>query len=215
MNQLNAVIVKDNLTQCVLVFGEKCNQEILEVTPIEKPKRFKSIIKAAGLDSNGHIVCMLDLGAFVQNLDNKETLKKSPNLQVVNKKLIENRKAKVLIADDSSSVRKFIGDVLANLNIETQLASDGAEALNKLNKFDADLIIADLDMPNLSGLELVSSLKQNESFKSIPLIVLCNRNNTKDKDLAINSGAEAFLFKPFKESDLKQLIFDYIEISIK
>jgi two-component system chemotaxis response regulator CheY len=104
----------------------------------------------------------------------------------------------VLIVEDSVVVIKFLTIALRNAGYRVKTASDGFEALEKAIKEDIDLIITDLNMPEMDGITLLKNLKENDDTKKIPVILISS--NTPEKNEI--SGSFAFLQKPFKEEEI-------------
>ncbi len=104
----------------------------------------------------------------------------------------------VLIVEDSIVVTKFLAVVFKNAGFRVKTASDGFEALEKAIKDDINLIVTDLNMPQMDGITLLKNLKENEDTKKIPVILMSS--NTPDKKEI--SGSYAFLQKPFKENEI-------------
>ncbi len=108
----------------------------------------------------------------------------------------------VIIADDSISVRKFVGRMLEKAGYRVLLASDGLEAAELVAQSGAHLIITDLEMPRMNGYELMSHLRQNPETRRIPTMVVTSRAGAKHRDRALKEGAVAFLTKPVQEEQL-------------
>ena len=111
----------------------------------------------------------------------------------------------VLIIDYSPTLRTMVSFALkkiADFKRELQ-AADGLEGLDALAKHRVDLVICDVNMPNMNGLELLKSLKGDEKLKSIPVIMLTTEGKEDDRDRAMKLGADAYLSKPFKPLALK------------
>lgn len=107
----------------------------------------------------------------------------------------------VLIVEDSVVVVKFLTVVFKNVGFRVKTASDGFEALEKAIKDDINLIVTDLNMPQMDGITLLKNLKENEDTKKIPVILMSS--NVPDKNEI--SGSFAFLQKPFKESEMVEI----------
>ena len=107
----------------------------------------------------------------------------------------------VLIVEDSVVVVKFLTIVFKNIGFRVKTASDGFEALEKAIKDDINLIVTDLNMPQMDGITLLKNLKENEDTKKIPVILMSS--NVPDKNEI--SGSFAFLQKPFKESEMVEI----------
>jgi chemosensory pili system protein ChpA (sensor histidine kinase/response regulator) len=108
----------------------------------------------------------------------------------------------VVVADDSISVRKFVGRILEKAGYRVRLASDGLEAAELVAQSGAHLMITDLEMPRMNGYELMSHLRQNPDWRRIPVLVVTSRAGAKHRDRALKEGAVAFLTKPVQEDQL-------------
>lgn len=118
----------------------------------------------------------------------------------------QSDKIKILIVDDDASVRKYLKQILTNIFIETEMASDGFEAGKKLIQFQPDLIILDLYMPNIDGFKLCSDVKQDPSTKEIKILALSGHGTQENKDRILSSGADAFLSKAASKKDILDCI---------
>ncbi len=105
----------------------------------------------------------------------------------------------VVLADDSISVRKFVGRMLEKAGYRVLLAADGMEALELVAQTRCDLVITDLEMPRTNGYELLAHLRQDPATRSIPVMVVTSRAGAKHRDRAMKEGAAAFLTKPVQE----------------
>jgi chemosensory pili system protein ChpA (sensor histidine kinase/response regulator) len=108
----------------------------------------------------------------------------------------------VVLADDSISVRKFVGNMLEKAGYRVRLASDGLEALEIASQVRCDLIISDLEMPRTNGYELLAHLRQDEKTRKLPVMIVTSRAGAKHRDRAVKDGAAAFLTKPVQEDQL-------------
>ena len=108
----------------------------------------------------------------------------------------------VVVADDSISVRKFVGRMLEKAGFRVRLASDGLEASEIIAQSGCHLIVTDLEMPRMNGYELMAHLRQNPITRRIPVLVVTSRAGAKHRDRAMKEGASAFLTKPVQEDQL-------------
>ena len=104
---------------------------------------------------------------------------------------------KILIVDDSVTVRKLLIHTLKPRNYTCVEACDGFDALEKL-AFNPDirLVISDLNMPNMDGIELVGNIRQNLDYQDLPIIMLTTEDNPESRQLAHRAGANLYLVKP-------------------
>lgn len=123
---------------------------------------------------------------------------------------IVEREKIVVLADDSISVRKFVGRMLEKAGYRVKLASDGLEALELVTQGGCDLVITDLEMPRTNGYELMMHLRQNPETANIPIMVVTSRAGAKHRDRALKEGGSAFMVKPVQEdqfvAQVQQLI---------
>ena len=112
------------------------------------------------------------------------------------------RQPKILVVDDDLALLRMLEKLMSPIGKVT-CATDGQEALDFLTEgVMPDLIITDLMMPRMDGLQLVDELRSNSKFKNIPVIMLTAKGTPKDVITGINKGARHYLVKPFKNKDL-------------
>jgi chemosensory pili system protein ChpA (sensor histidine kinase/response regulator) len=104
--------------------------------------------------------------------------------------------------DDSISIRKYVQRFLDRSGYEVDTATDGMNALDVLSKAKYDAVITDLEMPVMHGYDLISEMKRNPVFSTIPIIVLTSRAGEKHRQKAIDMGAQDYLVKPFEEQEM-------------
>jgi len=112
----------------------------------------------------------------------------------------------VVVADDSISVRKFVGRMLEKNGYRVILASDGLEAAELIAQHGCHLVITDLEMPRMTGYELMAQLRQSPTTRRIPVMVVTSRAGAKHRDRALKEGAVAFLTKPVQEDQLTEAV---------
>jgi chemosensory pili system protein ChpA (sensor histidine kinase/response regulator) len=108
----------------------------------------------------------------------------------------------IVVADDSISVRKFVGRMLEKNGYRVKLASDGMEAAELVAQHGCHLVITDLEMPRMTGYELIVQLRQSPATRRIPVMVVTSRAGAKHRDRALKEGASSFLTKPVQEDQL-------------
>lgn len=110
--------------------------------------------------------------------------------------------ARVLIADDEPAIAMSLEFLLKNSGYETQIARDGEEALRAVDSFSPDLIVLDLMLPRLSGLEVCRTLRADARFAAIKVLMLTARGGTTDFARGRDVGVDAYQVKPFSTHDL-------------
>jgi two-component system chemotaxis response regulator CheY len=117
-------------------------------------------------------------------------------------------KKKILIADDSPTIRKFVAFSLKALGYEVIAACDGMEAVELLPTSNIDLIITDLNMPNMDGFELIETVRGYD--KDIPIIILSSLKGSAEVDRGLSSGANSYMVKPFDPKRIQYEVAKYI-----
>ncbi|MCP4752954.1 MAG: response regulator [Proteobacteria bacterium] len=112
----------------------------------------------------------------------------------------------ILTVDDSASVRQMVAFTLKNEGYEIMEAVDGVDALAKLEEKPADMVLTDLNMPNMDGIELIKNLRANPNFKFIPIIFLTTESQAEKKQAGKAAGATGWIVKPFKPEQLVGVI---------
>jgi two-component system chemotaxis response regulator CheY len=121
---------------------------------------------------------------------------------------------RILIADDSPAVRALVAAELADVTgFQLERASSGLEAIKLLSTMEIDLVLADVHMPEINGLELVRFIKSDARLSHIPVIVMSTEADDTDRQRTLALGADAYLAKPFTAEHLQRLIRKYIVIS--
>ncbi len=115
---------------------------------------------------------------------------------------MQTRKPRVLVVDDSISIRKYVQRFLDRSGYDVETATDGMNALEIMTKSKFDAVITDLEMPVMHGYDLIAEMKRNPVFMSIPIIVLTSRAGEKHRQKAIDMGAQDYLVKPFEEQEM-------------
>jgi two-component system, chemotaxis family, chemotaxis protein CheY len=116
----------------------------------------------------------------------------------------------ILIVDDSATVRKFVAVSLGMQGFNVVAACDGMDALEKMPQSNFDLIITDLNMPNMDGFGLIKALRENDQYKSLPIIILTSLTDQGSKDLGVELGASSYLIKPFSLEKIQYEVTKYI-----
>ena len=117
----------------------------------------------------------------------------------------------ILIADDSSTMRAMLVAIVETLgDYHVVEASSGFEALRLLPRDHVDLILTDINMPDINGLELISYLRANPNYKNIPVFIISTEGSAKDIEKGKQLGADEYLVKPFSPATLQQLINQYL-----
>ncbi|TMK45299.1 MAG: response regulator transcription factor, partial [Actinobacteria bacterium] len=109
------------------------------------------------------------------------------------------KKGRVLVVDDERAIRRAVSRALASRGFLVDVAADGEEALGSVRTFDPDLMVLDLNLPELGGLEVCRRVR---AWSAVPILVLSVREEEADKVAALDLGADDYLTKPFGVDEL-------------
>ncbi|HVH18843.1 MAG TPA: response regulator [Myxococcota bacterium] len=114
---------------------------------------------------------------------------------------------RILIVEDSPTMRALLASALEELegSVKITEAESGFEALRVLPRERWDLIVTDVNMPDINGLELVSFVKGNDAYRGVPLIIVSTEGSERDRAKGLELGADAYLVKPFEPADLREI----------
>jgi len=118
----------------------------------------------------------------------------------------------ILIVEDSPTMRALLTSALEALETPVKVteAESGFEALRLLPRNSYDLIVTDINMPDINGLELISFVRNNASYRTIPLVIVSTEGSERDRDKGVGLGADAYLVKPFEPGELRDVVRDLL-----
>ncbi len=128
---------------------------------------------------------------------------------------MEFKKPTILVVDDMTTTLLLIHDLLKD-TYEVKIAKSGAKALEILESpNDIDLILLDIEMPDINGYDVCRRIKNNETIKNIPIIFITGRTSQEDEEYGLNLGAIDYITKPFNKAIVKLRIKNYLDLKIK
>jgi two-component system, chemotaxis family, chemotaxis protein CheY len=119
----------------------------------------------------------------------------------------------VLIVDDSAAIRKILQRVLAQTDVQLGSvveAADGVEALERLKAGKVDLVLSDINMPNMDGIELLTHIRAKPEWKSIPVVMITTEGSQQKVLEAVELGAAGYVRKPFTADQIKEKLVGLI-----
>jgi len=119
---------------------------------------------------------------------------------------------RVLVVEDSQTMREWIGAALeeGDQALKVDLATSGFEALRLLPRQTYDLVITDINMPDIHGLELISFIRRDPRHAGVPLVIVSTESGEEDRRRGLALGANAYLVKPFAAQELLRVVEDLL-----
>jgi len=113
---------------------------------------------------------------------------------------------RLMTVDDSQTVRQALEMILTEAGYEVVEAVDGLDALGKWEECPVDMLITDLHMPNLNGIELIKKIRQKPGSKFVPIIMLTSESQPEMKEEGKKAGASGWIVKPFSPEQLLEIV---------
>ena len=212
------VVANTGNRQIGLVVEEVLGKDEIVIKNLGEYLRRVKLFPGTTIAPDGSLILLIDLNRMVATEPNeRRTLQASasaarifaPGSEAVARGTIPTdaidrveHERVIVVADDSISVRKFVGRMLEKNGYRVKLAADGLEAAELVAQHGCHLVITDLEMPRMTGYELMVQLRQSPTTRRIPVMVVTSRAGAKHRDRAIKEGAVSFLTKPVQEDQL-------------
>jgi chemosensory pili system protein ChpA (sensor histidine kinase/response regulator) len=186
--------------KCALVVDEIVKPEEIVIKPLGHPLKERPELLGATILGNGTVVPVLDLVHLIDSRKEKSVKISSAPVQAA--------KTTVMIVDDSPSVRHVNSRLVRANNWEPVVAKDGSEALETLLTMSElpDVVLTDVEMPEMDGYELLAMIKQNDLLKHLPVVMITSRSSEKHKAKAVELGVSEYLNKPYEDAQLISII---------
>jgi len=157
-------------------------------------------VAGIGLTGNGAVIPLLDIAELART-PRDHAMRAAAEARSQAK---EMRRSRVLIVDDSMSVRRAVATLLEDHGYEVALARDGLEAVKSMDVSRPDVVLTDLEMPNMNGLELTAHVRSRPELAELPVIMITSRSMDKHRRQAMASGVNTYLTKPYTDQELLQ-----------
>ncbi|HEV2036394.1 MAG TPA: response regulator [Candidatus Dormibacteraeota bacterium] len=161
------------------------------------------VISGASVEPNGSILLVLDVVALVERAQHFV----EPAVAIAQESEQAPRAPSVMVVDDSLMVRELQRSILERAGYEVRTANDGREALAMLAEHLPDLVVTDIEMPNVDGIELTTSIRSHPRLANIPVLVVTSRTSEEDHQRGLDAGADALIVKTaFDEAGLLEAV---------
>jgi chemosensory pili system protein ChpA (sensor histidine kinase/response regulator) len=157
-------------------------------------------VSGIGLSGDGSIIPLLDIAELARS-PREHALRAAAEAR---SQAHAVRRSRVLVVDDSLSVRRAVGTLLEDQGYDVTLARDGLEAVKAIDVARPDVVLTDLEMPNMNGLELTAHLRSKSALAGLPVIMITSRSMDKHRRQAMSVGVNVYLTKPYTDLELLQ-----------
>ncbi len=191
---VKTIIISDRMNKFGFVVDEVLGERELVIRPLDLRLGKIQNISAVAIMENSLPVIILDADDIVRSVDNIISGTHLSHIKKAVTKSVIMRK-KILVVDDSLTVREVERRLLENAGYDVTTAVDGMDGWNLVQKRSFDLIISDIDMPRMNGIQFVSTIKGDKKYKDIPIIIISYKDREEDKIRGLNAGANHYLTK--------------------
>jgi two-component system, chemotaxis family, sensor histidine kinase and response regulator WspE len=208
---VSALIIGGGDDRCGLIVDRICGEEDLVVRPLDPRLGAVPHIAAAAIRSDGMPVFVLDIEDLLRSL--KQSLQGGRLLGLASQQGAATKKARlrVLVVDDSITVREVERQLLIRRGYDVDVAVDGREGFSALRAGSYDLMVTDVDMPRMTGIELIRAVRREPKFADLPIIIVSYKDREEDRLLGLEAGASAYLTKSsFQDDSLIRMVEDLI-----
>lgn len=207
---LPVMVISDNLNRYGLIVDRFIAQRDLVVHPLDFRLGKVANINAGAILEDGSPLLLLDVEDLVRSIDNlltQGTLKKVGR----NETTTAVRKKRILVVDDSVTVREVERRLLENRGYEVTVAVDGADGWNTLQLQEFAMVVSDVDMPRMTGIELVRKIKAHSVLKDIPVVIVSYKDRDDERVKGLEAGADDYLAKSsFHDDRLLETVLNLI-----
>ncbi|MCF6186368.1 MAG: hybrid sensor histidine kinase/response regulator [Desulfobulbaceae bacterium] len=207
---LPVLVISDRHNRYGLIVDAFIGIRDLVVHPLDKRLQKVQDINAAAILEDGTPVLIVDVEDMVRSIDH---LISGNRLQRIDMEdlLVGRRIKRVLVVDDSITVREVERKMISGQGYDVEVAVDGQDGWNSIRNEPFDLVITDVDMPRLDGIELVTLIRQDQRFKMLPIIIVSYKDREEDRNRGLEAGADYYLTKgSFQDETLVKAVEDLI-----
>lgn len=193
--------------RCAVLISAVLESRNIVVKPLNDYSYHAPGIIGATILGSGTVSPVLDLPELLDNyyLNAQSTTPQLSALLQMEPSPLDSRPM-ALVVDDSLSVRRALSLLIEDIGMEVRTAKDGFEAIDVINDKTPSLVLVDLEMPKMNGLELTEHLRAREATRDLPVIMITSRTTEKHRALARSAGVSNYVMKPFSEDELLEII---------
>lgn len=206
---INLAVVGDRTSKYAVAVDAFLGERDLVVTAIDAKLGKIPNISSAAILEEGSIALIIDPDDLVRSID-KYVYGARPD-KVATGMIVKGKSKSILVVDDSLTVREVERKLLENNGYRVSTAIDGVDGFNTLQRESFDLVITDVDMPRMNGIQLVEKIKSDPRYKEIPVMIVSYKDREEDRLRGLNAGANYYLTKSsFHDESLVNAVIDLI-----
>ena len=192
---LKVVVIRERDAVYGIAVERFIGERTLVVLPLDDRLGKVQDISAGALLDDGSVVLIVDVEDMLRSVDKLLNTGRLERIARRAQQTVEATRKRILVVDDSLTVRELQRKLLLNRGYEVAVAVDGMDGWNALRSEDFDLLITDIDMPRMDGIELVTLLRRDTRLQSLPVMVVSYKDREEDRRRGLDAGADYYLAK--------------------
>ncbi|MHC8288523.1 response regulator [Pseudomonas sp. XS1P51] len=192
---LKVVVIREREAIYGVAVERFIGERTLVVLPLDERLGKVQDISAGALLDDGSVVLIVDVEDMLRSVDKLLNTGRLERIARQGNQAVEAARKRILVVDDSLTVRELQRKLLLNRGYDVAVAVDGMDGWNALRSEDFDLLITDIDMPRMDGIELVSLLRRDNRLQSLPVMVVSYKDREEDRRRGLDAGADYYLAK--------------------
>lgn len=192
---LKVVVIREREAIYGVAVERFIGERTLVVLPLDERLGKVQDISAGALLDDGSVVLIVDVEDMLRSVDKLLNTGRLERIARHANQAVEAARKRILVVDDSLTVRELQRKLLLNRGYDVAVAVDGMDGWNALRSEDFDLLITDIDMPRMDGIELVSLLRRDNRLQSLPVMVVSYKDREEDRRRGLDAGADYYLAK--------------------
>lgn len=210
-DELPVIVISDRAHRYGLVVDHLLGEHDLVVQPLDARLGKVPDISASALSDKGTPILIVDVDDLVRSIDNLLSGGRLRKVRRAGREAEVKERKRILVVDDSITVREVERKLLENGGYEVEVAVDGMDGWNAVRASQYDLVITDVDMPRMNGIDLVVLIKRDSRLASLPVMIVSYKDRQEDRIRGLEAGANYYLTKSgFHDDTLMKAVNDLI-----
>ncbi|HED15594.1 MAG TPA: hybrid sensor histidine kinase/response regulator, partial [Gammaproteobacteria bacterium] len=210
-DELSVVIISDRNRCYGVVVDRLLGERELAIRSLDERLGKIQDISAAAVLEDGQPTLIVDIDDMLRSIEKLSSSTVLQSITHTSQTTAQQSVKRVLVVDDSLTVREAERKMIEARGYQVELAVDGMDGWNTFREGDFDLVVSDIDMPRMNGIEFISLIKQDEAYRDTPVMIVSYKDREEDRMLGLEAGADYYLTKgSFHDESLLDAINDLI-----
>jgi two-component system sensor histidine kinase and response regulator WspE len=208
---LSVIVLGDKSARYGLVVDRFLGDQEIVVRPLDPRLGKVKNVSAAALMPDGSPLLIIDLDDLLRHIERMLSSNRLSHVERMETAQASTKRKRVLVVDDSLTVRELERKLLGSMGYAVDVAVDGMDGWNSVRTGQYDLVLTDVDMPRMDGIELLSLIRKDSRLKALPVMIVSYKDREEDRQRGLEAGADYYLTKgSFQNETLLRAVNDLI-----